>query len=253
MESQVVVVTGAGGGIGRGIAFALAAAGMKVVVNDAGASLVGDGADSTVAKRLANEITAAGGDALANWDSVSTWSGAQRLIDSALQVYGRIDAVINNAGNLIDRVFHNMTEDEWRAVIDVHLHGSFFVSRAAAPHFRAQNHGAYVHMTSTSGLIGNFGQANYSSAKLGIVGLSKSIALDMHKYGVRSNCIAPFAWSRMTDTIPANTPQEQTRVEKLKKNGRGKNCAYGGLSGKRCGGRRNWTDFWCACQRNHSL
>lgn len=217
MESQVVVVTGAGGGIGRGIAFALAAAGMKVVVNDAGASLVGDGADSTVAKRLANEITAAGGDALANWDSVSTWSGAQRLIDSALQVYGRIDAVINNAGNLIDRVFHNMTEDEWRAVIDVHLHGSFFVSRAAAPHFRAQSHGAYVHMTSTSGLIGNFGQANYSSAKLGIVGLSKSIALDMHKYGVRSNCIAPFAWSRMTDTIPANTPQEQTRVEKLKK------------------------------------
>lgn len=110
-----------------------------------------------------------------------------------------------------------MSEDEWRSVIAVHLDGSFFVSRAAANHFRSQNGGAYVHMTSTSGLIGNFGQANYSAAKLGIAALSKSIALDLARYNVRSNCIAPFAWSRMTSSIPANTPEEKERAEQLKK------------------------------------
>ncbi|WP_073105172.1 SDR family oxidoreductase [Pollutimonas bauzanensis] len=222
MEHRVVVVTGAGGAIGRGIALALARAGASVVVNDVGVSLAGEGGDGSVAERLAQEIKAAGGIATANSDSVSNWDSAQKIIACALDTYGRIDAVVNNAGNLLDRFFHNMTEEEWRCVIDVHLHGTFFVSRAAATHFRAQNNGAYVHMTSTSGLIGNFGQANYSAAKLGIVGLSKSIALDMRKYGVRSNCIAPFAWSRMTDSIPANTPEELQRIEKLKKMDAGK-------------------------------
>uniref|UniRef100_UPI0039F0F5A0 SDR family NAD(P)-dependent oxidoreductase n=1 Tax=Bordetella sputigena TaxID=1416810 RepID=UPI0039F0F5A0 len=222
MKDKVVVLTGAGGGIGRGIAHALAQAGASVVVNDVGVSLSGQGGDAGVAEGLAAELRAAGGSAVACGDSVSDWNSAQRIIACALDTYGRIDAVINNAGNLRDRFFHNMEEDEWRSVIDVHLHGTFFVSRAAAPHFRAQNGGAYVHMTSTSGLVGNFGQANYSAAKLGIVALSKSIALDMQKYGVRSNCIAPFAWSRMTDSIPAKTPEEAARVEKLKKMEAGK-------------------------------
>ena len=222
MEGKVVVVTGAGGGIGRGIALAMAAAGARVVANDLGVSLGGEGADAGPAQRVADEIAAAGGQAVANTDSVSTWAGAHRIVQCALDQFGRIDAVVNNAGNLRDRMFHKMNEEEWRSVIDVHLHGSFFVSRAAANHFRDQEGGAYVHMTSTSGLIGNFGQANYSAAKLGIVGLSKSIALDMGRYKVRSNCIAPFAWSRMTDSIPATTPEEKARVERMKKMEAGK-------------------------------
>jgi NAD(P)-dependent dehydrogenase (short-subunit alcohol dehydrogenase family) len=124
--------------------------------------------------------------------------------------------VVNNAGILRDRFFFNMSVEEWRSVIDVHLNGSFYVSRAAAPYFKSQNSGCYVHMTSTSGLIGNLGQANYAAAKLGIVGLSKSIALDMARYGVRSNCIAPFAWSRMIGSIPTETPEQKARVEKMK-------------------------------------
>ncbi|HZD20644.1 MAG TPA: SDR family oxidoreductase, partial [Burkholderiales bacterium] len=157
-----------------------------------------------------------GGTALANADSVADWASANRIVQSALDSYRRIDAVVNNAGILRDRFFFNMSIDEWRAVIDVHLNGSFYVARAAAPHFKAQESGAYIHMTSTSGLVGNLGQANYAAAKLGIVGLSKSIALDMAKFKVRSNCIAPFAWSRMIGSIPAQTPDEQARVEKMK-------------------------------------
>ena len=222
MQDKVVVLTGAGGGIGRGIALALGRAGAKVVANDIGVSLTGEGGDATVVEQLASEIRAAGGTAVANTDSVSTSSGASRIVQAALDHFGRVDAVINNAGNLRDRFFFNMSEQEWREVIDVHLHGSFFVARAAAPHFRGQQSGAYVHMTSTSGLIGNFGQANYAAAKLGVVALSKSIALDMQRYGVRSNCIAPFAWSRMTDSIPADTPEALARVEKLKRMEAGK-------------------------------
>lgn len=222
VEGKVVVVSGAGGGIGRGIALALGAAGAKVVVNDVGVTLTGQGGDSGVAERLAAEIVAAGGTAVSNADSVADAAGAQRIVACALDHFGRVDALINNAGNLRDRFFFNMSEDEWRAVIDVHLHGAFFMSRAAATHFKAQGSGAYVHMTSTSGLVGNFGQANYAAAKLGIVALSKSIALDMQRYGVRSNCIAPFAWSRMTDSIPAETPDERARVEKLKRMEAGK-------------------------------
>ncbi|MFC3124198.1 SDR family oxidoreductase [Pseudoroseomonas globiformis] len=218
LEGKVAIVTGAGGGIGREIALAMALAGAKVVINDIGASLTGLGETSaTPGEQTRAIIEQRGGSAVVNTDSVSDWDSARRIVASAMDAFGRVDIVVNNAGILRDQIFHKMTPEEWRAVIDVHLNGSFYVSRAAAEHFRAQSSGAYVHMTSTSGLIGNFGQANYSAAKLGIVALSKSIALDMQRFGVRSNCIAPFAWSRMTSSIPAETPEQQARVEKLKR------------------------------------
>lgn len=216
LEGKVVVVTGAGGGIGRDIALAMAREGARVVVNDIGASLAGEGVDAAPAQTVVNEIRAAGGQAVANSDSVSQAQSAQRIITAAMDTFGRIDCVVNNAGILRDRFFHKMGEDEWDAVIKVHLYGAYYVSRAAAPHFKAQESGSYIHMTSTSGLIGNLGQANYSAAKLGVVALSKSIALDMLKFNVRSNCIAPFAWSRMIGAIPTDTPQEQARVERIK-------------------------------------
>ena len=138
--------------------------------------------------------------------------GAARIVGTALEAFGRVDVIINNAGILRDRFFHKMSAEEWDAVIKVHLYGTFYVSRAVAPHFKEQESGAFVHMTSTSGLVGNFGQANYSAAKLGITALSKSIALDMKKFNVRSNCIAPFAWTRMINSIPAQSEAEKRRV-----------------------------------------
>ncbi|HEY5897308.1 MAG TPA: SDR family NAD(P)-dependent oxidoreductase [Burkholderiales bacterium] len=216
LEGKVVLVTGAGGGIGRDFALAMAAAGAKVLINDLGTSVKGEGANTGPAQKVVDEIRAAGGTAAANTDSVADWTSANRIVQSALDAFGRIDVVVNNAGILRDRFFFNMSVEEWRAVIDVHLNGSFYVSRAAAPHFKSQESGCYIHMTSTSGLVGNLGQANYSAAKLGIVALSKSIALDMQKYRVRSNCIAPFAWSRMIGSIPTETPDQQARVAKLK-------------------------------------
>jgi NAD(P)-dependent dehydrogenase (short-subunit alcohol dehydrogenase family) len=216
LHGKAVLVTGAGGGIGRDFALAMAAAGASVLVNDLGTSVGGEGADATPAQKVADEIRAAGGRAAANTESVAEWASAQRMVQAALDAFGRLDVVVNNAGILRDRFFFNMSLDEWRAVIDVHLNGSFYVSRAAAPHLRSQGSGCYIHMTSTSGLVGNLGQANYAAAKLGIVGLSKSIALDMAKYGVRSNCIAPFAWSRMIGSIPTETEEQRQRVEKLK-------------------------------------
>jgi NAD(P)-dependent dehydrogenase (short-subunit alcohol dehydrogenase family) len=217
LQDKVVLVTGAGGGIGRELALALAAEGARVLVNDLGSSVAGEGQDRSRAQAVVDEIRAAGGEASANGDSVADWAAAHRMVEQALDTFGRIDAVINNAGILRDRFFHNMSADEWRTVIDVHLNGTFYVSRAAALHFKAQQSGAYIHMTSTSGLIGNLGQANYSAAKLGIVALSKSIALDMAKFGVRSNCISPFAYSRMIGSIPTDTPEQQARVERLQR------------------------------------
>jgi NAD(P)-dependent dehydrogenase (short-subunit alcohol dehydrogenase family) len=222
LEGRVAIVTGAGGGIGREMALALAGAGAKVVVNDIGASLAGEGADQGPAERVAGEIRARGGAAAANTDSVSNWASANRIVQAALDAFGRIDCVVNNAGILRDRLFHKMTVEDWEAVIQVHLMGSFYVSRAAATHFREQERGAYVHMTSTSGLIGNVGQANYAAAKLGIAALSKSIALDMRRFNVRSNCISPFAWSRMIASIPAETPEAKARVAKLQRMEAGK-------------------------------
>jgi len=216
MDNKVVIVTGAGGGIGRDIALAVAREGAKVVVNDVGASMTGEGHDVGPAQRVVDEIRAAGGLATANTDSVADAAAADRIVTTALDTYGRLDAVVNNAGILRDRFFHKMSVDEFDSVIKVHLYGSYFVSRAAANHFKAQESGAFVHMTSTSGLIGNFGQANYAAAKLGITALSKSIALDMRKFNVRSNCIAPFAWSRMIGSIPTETEAEKQRVDRMK-------------------------------------
>jgi NAD(P)-dependent dehydrogenase (short-subunit alcohol dehydrogenase family) len=218
MDGKAVLVTGAGRGVGRGIALAMAQAGAAVVVNDLGVSISGEGLDeASPAEQVVEEIRATGGRAVANHDSVADWDGACAMVKAAVDSFGRIDAVVNNAGNLRDVYFHKMGPDDFRAVTDVHLQGSFNTSRAAAPFFKEQECGAYVHMTSTSGLIGNFGQANYSAAKLGIVGLSKSIALDMQRFKVRSNAVAPFAWTRMIDSIPTDTPEQQKRVDGLKK------------------------------------
>ncbi|MBP6899194.1 MAG: SDR family NAD(P)-dependent oxidoreductase [Burkholderiaceae bacterium] len=215
MDGKVVVVTGAGGGIGRDIALAAAAEGARVVVNDLGTSTTGEGASTGPAQQVVDEIKAAGGQAVANTDSVAEATAANRIIQCALDTFGRIDGVVNNAGILRDRIFHKMSDPEWDAVIKVHLYGAWYVSRAAANHFKEQGSGAFVHMTSTSGLIGNFGQANYSAAKLGVTAFSKSIALDMAKFNVRSNCIAPFAWSRMIGSIPTDTPEQQARVARM--------------------------------------
>ena len=215
LDGKVVAVTGAGGGIGRDLALACAAAGAAVVVNDIGASLTGEGLDAGPAQQVVDEITAAGGRAVANTDNVAAPKGGEGIVGSALAAFGRIDGVINNAGILRDRFFHKMSEVEFDAVIKVHLYGSYHVARAAANHFKEQGSGAFDFMTSTSGLVGNYGQANSSAAKLALTALSKSIALDMQKFNVRSNCIAPFAWSRMIASIPTDTPDQVARVAKL--------------------------------------
>ncbi|MBL8347225.1 MAG: SDR family NAD(P)-dependent oxidoreductase [Rubrivivax sp.] len=217
LDGKVALVTGGGRGVGRGIALALAAAGAKVVVNDLGATLDGRASTEQPAQEVVATIRAAGGEAITDGGSVADWNQAHKMVERAVEAFGRIDIVVNNAGILRDVMFHRMSEAEFDSVVAVHLKGSFNVSRAAAPHFKTQGSGVYVHMSSTSGLIGNFGQANYSAAKLGIAALSKSIALDMQKFGVRSNAVAPFAWTRMIESIPAETPEQKKRVDGLKK------------------------------------
>src|ERR1700722_11061638 len=202
---KVAIVTGAGRGIGRGIALQMAQEGARVVVCDIGASLDGAGTDASPAHAVVDEIKTAGGEAIASPLSISEPGNAEKIVEAALGAFGRIDILVNNAGILRDRIFHRMSWSDWSDVITVHLHGSFAMSRACATHFREQNACSFVHMTSTSGLVGNFGQANYMAAKMGIVGLSRGIALDMARFNVRSNCVAPFAWTRMIDSIPAET------------------------------------------------
>jgi NAD(P)-dependent dehydrogenase (short-subunit alcohol dehydrogenase family) len=215
LRPRVAVVTGAGRGIGREIALLLAAAGARVVVNDLGGREDGSGGDRAAAEEVVGLIRAAGGEAVANGDSVASMAGGQRIVDAALEAFGRIDIVVNNAGILRDRMIFNMTEEEWDAVIAVHLKGTFAVTRAAAPRFRDQRWGRVINMTSTSGLVGNVGQANYAAAKMGIVGLTRVTALDMARYQVTANCISPFAWTRLIGTIPTDTPAQKARVAKL--------------------------------------
>jgi len=214
VEGKVVVVTGAGRGIGRAIAVLMAQQGAKVIVNDIGVSLAGEGGDPAPAQEVVNEIRKAGGEASANYDSVSEFKSAAKIVQCALDTFGRIDCIVNNAGILRDVIFHKMTEADWDAVVTVMLKGAFNTCRNAAEHFRRQQSGAFVHITSTSGLIGGLGQANYSAAKLGLVALSKALALDMARFNVRSNCVAPVAWTRMTASIPAKDPVAAKRTER---------------------------------------
>jgi len=214
LDNKVALVTGAGRGIGREIALMMAAHGAKVMVNDLGVSLTGTDATQEPASEVVDLIRRDGGEADCNFASVADPESARSMVRQAIDRFGQLDIVVNNAGILRDSFFHKMSDEDWDAVIRVHLYGSFNVSRAAANHFRERSAGALVHMTSTSGLIGNTGQANYMAAKLGIVGLSKGIALDMKRFNVRSNCIAPFAWSRMVGSIP-NTPEQAERVKSL--------------------------------------
>jgi NAD(P)-dependent dehydrogenase (short-subunit alcohol dehydrogenase family) len=217
LEGKVVLVTGAGNGIGAEIAKLAARKGAKVVVNDLGSSQSGVGADSSPAQKVTDEIRAAGGQAVPSFHSIAAWDSAHAIVDDAVKAYGRLDVVVNNAGILRDVIFHKMTQNDWQSVIDVTLSGYFYVSRAAANLFRDQESGCFIHMTSTSGLIGNRAQVNYGAAKMGVAGLSKCIALDMSRFKVRSNCIAPFAYTRMTATIPSDTEVNKARVAALQK------------------------------------
>ena len=216
LDGKVILVTGAGGGIGRALAIQAAKAGASVVVNDLGASLDGKRESSEAAETVVAQIEKLGGKAVANGDSVAEPDGAKAMVTQATDSFGRLDAVINNAGILRDCFFHKMTYEDFDAVVKVHLYGAFNTSRAAADVFRQQESGSLIHMTSTSGLIGNLAQANYSAAKLGIAALSKSIALDLKRWNVRSNCIAPFAWSRMTSSIKVDSPEQEERVNRMK-------------------------------------
>ncbi len=215
LEGKVVAITGGGRGIGRELALHSAALGAAVIVNDPGVAQAGEGGDAAPAQQTADDIVAAGGKAFANFGNVADPREASSIVEDAVARFGRIDAVVNNAGILRDTIWHKMSYEDWKSVIEVNLTGVFNVSKAATPWFREQQSGSFIHFTSTSGLIGNIGQANYSAAKLGVVALSQSIALDMARVGVRSNCIAPFAWSRMTSSIPAETPEQQERVRRM--------------------------------------
>lgn len=207
LKDRVAVVTGAGRGIGRGIALLLAEQGAAVVVNDAGVNVDGTGGEATPAQLVVEEIRSRGGQAVANYDNVADFQAAENIIDTAVREFGRIDILVNNAGILRDRMVFNLSEEDWDAVIAVHLKGTFNCTRHAAVRMRQQKSGRIISMSSTSGLYGNTGQANYGAAKDGIAGLTRVVARELGKYGVTVNAIAPAAQTRMIATIPEKARQ----------------------------------------------
>lgn len=217
LSGKVVIVTGAGGGIGKECALLAAREGASVLVNDIGTSVKGDSAGSAApAEAVAAEIRAAGGRAVSNSDSVADYDAVVDMVAQAKKEFGGLNSIINPAGFLRDGMFHKMPVEDWKAVIDVHLHGAFNVCRAAVELFREQQDGSFVLFTSTSGLIGNIGQANYAAAKLGVMGLSRILAMEGQSKNVRSNIIAPFAWTRMIASIPIKDEASQKRVERMR-------------------------------------
>ncbi|MEM9054461.1 MAG: SDR family NAD(P)-dependent oxidoreductase [Pseudomonadota bacterium] len=219
LDGKVILVTGGGNGIGKECALLAAKEGAKVLVNDLGGALTDSGdasGDAGLAEQVAQEIRAAGGEAASNSESVTDMAAVQGMVEQARDTFGGLHGIINPAGILRDGMFHKMSEDDWKAVIDVHLHGSFNVTRAAVEHFREQEDGSFVLFTSTSGLIGNIGQANYAAAKMGIAGLSRIVAMEGERKNVRSNIIAPFAWTRMIASIPVKDEAGAKRVERMR-------------------------------------
>lgn len=200
-DGKVAIITGAGGGLGREHALLLASRGARVVVNDLGGSVSGEGADKGPAEKTAQEIRDLGGEAVSDANSVSTPEGGEGIVQTALDAYGRVDIVINNAGILRDKTFHNMTPDLLEPVIDVHLKGAFYVTRPAWVKMREQGYGRIVNTSSGSGVLGNFGQTNYGAAKMGLVGLTRVLANEGAKYNIKVNAIAPIARTRMTEEL----------------------------------------------------
>ena len=200
-ENRTVIVTGAGNGLGKAYALELGSRGAKVVVNDLGGSVDGSGSASSPADDVVNEIIKNGGEAIANYDSVATKEGGESIVQSALDNFGTVDAVINNAGILRDKSFANMSEDELSLILDVHLKGTFFVSQPAFKVMKENNYGRIVNVASPSGLFGNFGQSNYGAAKMGIVGLTNVLSIEGAKYNIKVNVIAPTAYTRMTEAL----------------------------------------------------